>query len=128
MNLEILTPYLIILTPFTIAFLLEAVVIYSFKMKRPWPALGVSILINLISLALFFYAAVPLIGKLNYEVNGLHFPLQLFFFIWWFCTVTDGFLLRLFLRNQPAERIFKVSAVMNACSTLFFYFFIVNSH
>ncbi|HVF95707.1 MAG TPA: hypothetical protein VM871_00215 [Flavisolibacter sp.] len=128
MNSESLRLFAILATPFVAVFLIEGITIYSFKLKRPLAAVGVAVAVNIVSFLLFFYAIVPLLGKLNYEINGLNLPLQLVFFLWWFSAVAEGMLLRIFLRRTDPEIIFKASMLMNALSTSCLYFFIVESH
>jgi hypothetical protein len=127
MNAESILPFLLVLLPFGIAFFIEALVIYFFRIKRFWRSLGLSLLINVLVL-LLLYGASLLLGKLGYEFNGLLLPLQVILFFWWLSAVADGLLLQFFLKTTNKHRVFLASIVMNALSYLFLFFFITNSH
>jgi hypothetical protein len=127
MNIESLTPFLLIIAPFFIAFLLEALVIYFFKLRQFWPSVGISFLINLLAL-LVLYVGCLLLTKIGYELNVLQFPIQVTLFLWWLSMITDGILLQLLSRREEKKRIYLTSIVMNSVSYLFLYFFISNSH
>jgi hypothetical protein len=127
MNLETVSPFLLIVAPFFVAFLLEAFVIYFFRLKRFWASAGIAFLINLLSLGVL-YGSSLLVGKLGYEFNGLQLPLQVVLFLWWLSIVADGILLRFFAKNTERKRIYLCSIVMNTLSYFFLYFFITNSH
>ncbi len=128
MNMESLRFLALLFAPFAIAFLIEATVIYFFKLKGLWVSIGLSVLINLITLAVIFFGVMALLGKLHYEFNGLHLPLQVVAFLWWFSSIADGFLFRLFLPKAQMGKAFAASIIMNFASYLFLYLFIVNSH
>lgn len=128
MNTESLLPLLLLITPFAIIFFIKAMVLYFFKIRRFWSAIGISVIINLITLAIIFYGVMSLLGNLNYEFNGLHLPAPVVFFLWWFSSVTEGFLLHLFFRQKQKRQLFAASIVMNALSYIFLYIFIINSH
>ena len=127
MNAESILPFLLILLPFGIAFFIEALVIFFFRIKHFWGALGLSLLINLLVLVLL-YAASLLLGILGYEFNGLLLPLQVILFFWWLSIVADGLLLQFFSKKTNKHRVFLASIVMNSLSYLFLFFFITNSH
>lgn len=116
----------IIIQTVGIVILLEAVVIYFFKIKRFWPALGVISLINLLSFGLLFLAAI-LPGKLGYELNGLHLPLPVMVFFWWVSVMADGLLLQLIAPRAEKQTVYLASTLMNTASFLFLYFFVINS-
>lgn len=126
MRFESFYPFLLLLAPFAIAYLAEAFVIYFFRLKRFWAALGVAILINLLSLVVL-YGSGFLIGKLGYALNGLQLPLQVVLFFWWLSIITDGLLLQLFAKRAEAKAIYLCSIVMNTISWAFLYLFIINS-
>ena len=128
MNIESLAPLLLILAPFLIAFFMEALVINFFKLKSFWPAVGVAIIINLLSIGLVYFIASFILSKVGYEFNGLQLALPVVAFIWWVSIIAEGLLLRLFCRNQKREKLFQASIVMNTISYLFLYFIVVNSH
>jgi len=127
MNVQSVTPFLLIIAPFVIAFLLEALVIFFFKLKRLWPALGISILINLVALAVLYGASLA-IGQLGYHLNGLRLPYPVFFTFWWLSVIVDGLLLQVFSRRSDARKIYLASIVMNTLSFVFLYLFISNTH
>jgi hypothetical protein len=128
MNIESLVPFAIIITPFAIAFFIEALVIYFFKIKSFWAAIGFSLLINLITVTIIFYMVTVLLGQLNYEFNGLHLPIPVVLFLWWFSSVVDGLLMQLFFVNIEVKLLYRASILMNALSYLLLYIIIVNSH
>ena len=131
MNFESLLPFAVFLGLFLLAFLIEALVLYFFKLKSFWGGFGLSVLLNLISLVLIYFVASALLGLLGYEVgnyNGLNPPAQVTAFLWWFSVVADGLLLLLFLRRQQPSKVFLASIIMNWLSFLFLYVFIVSSH
>ena len=131
MNVESLLPFLLILAPFLAAFFIEALVIYFFKLKSFWASVGISIVINLISTTLVYYAAGAILGKLGYEIgqfNGLNLPIQAIAFIWWFSVIADGLMLQLFIKAPEKHKIFIASIVMNALSYAFLHLFIEYSH
>jgi len=130
MNLESLDLFLLVLAPFFAVFVIEALVIYFFKLKGFWASLGLSILINLLSFALIYFAAAPLLSLLGYDLgkfNGLNLSLPVVFFLTWFSIITDAILLQVLNRQLDRKRIFIVSIVMNILSYFFFYFFIINN-
>lgn len=127
MNVESIVPFILIITPFAIAFLLEALVIYFFKLKSFWAAVGVAYLMNLLSLAVL-YGCSLLLGKLGYEFNGLRLPVQVMLALWWVSVIADALLLQLFAKKAEKSRVYFSSLVMNVFSYLFLYVFIVNSH
>jgi len=127
MNVQSVTPFLLVIAPFVIAFLLEALVIYFFKIKRFWAALGVAILVNLIALAVL-YGASLLISELGYHLNGLRLAFPVFFTFWWISVIVDGLLLQAFSRRSDARRIYLASILMNTLSFVFLYLFISNTH
>ena len=131
MDVESFVPFLLLLAPFVIAYLLEALVIYFFKLKRFWGSIGVALLVNLVSLALIYYVGAPVLGKLGYEVgqfNGLNLQIQVVAFLCWFSIIIDGLLLQVFCKKADKKRIFTAAIVMNILSYLFFHFFIIYSH
>jgi hypothetical protein len=131
MDIETIAPFLLILAPFVIAFFIEALVLYFFKLKGFWVSLGLSILINLVSIAVIYFIGSPLLGTLGYEMgqfNGLNLQLQVVAFLCWLSIIIDGLLLQLLLRRQDRKRIYTASFVMNVISYLFFHFFIAYSH
>ena len=127
MEFESIRPFLyIILQTIGFVFLLEALVIYFFKIKTFWTALGVSVLINILSFVVL-YGGATLTGKLGYEFNGLQLPLQVMAFLWWISVIADGLLLKLLSRKAEKRDYFLPSIVMNTFSFLFLYFFVINS-
>lgn len=127
MNVQSLEPFLLIAAPFALAFLLEAVVLYLFGIKRLWGAIGSSLLVNLLALAVL-YGAGYLMGQLGYVFNGLRLPLQVWLALWWVSVLTDGLLLQAISPGVRSQRIYGSSLVMNTVSCLFLYFFIANTH
>lgn len=131
MNIESLLPFALILAPFILAFFVEALVIYFFKLKKFWGSVGISFAINIISIALVFYVAGPVLGKLGYEVgqfNGLNLPIQALAFVWWFSLIADGLMLQLVIKNVDRKKIYLASILMNTLSYLFLHLFIEYSH
>ena len=124
MHVESYFPFLLILAPFAFAFLAEAVVIYLFRLKALGAALGLGLLINLLSMAVL-YGSVLVLGKLGYAVGGLQLPVQVVLFFWWLSILFDGLLLRLFTKNKTTEKIFLCAIAMNSFSWLFLYLFIL---
>jgi len=128
MNTESLIPFALIITPFFLAFFIEGIVLYFFKIKAFWSSIGIAVAVNLLSLVVIFYAIMPLLGKLGYQFNGLELPVPVVLFLWWFSSIADGLLVLLFFKHVEKKRIFSASIIMNALSYLFLYIFIVNSH
>lgn len=131
MDIESLTPFLLILSPFLVAFFLEALVVYFFRLKGFWASLGLTVVVNLLSLALVYFVASALLAKLGYDVgsfNGLSLSLPVVAFLWWFSSVAEGLFMHLFFRGAQKPRVWLASMVMNLVSYLFLYVFIVNSH
>lgn len=126
MRFESYYPFLLIIAPFAIAYLVEGFVIYFFRLKRFWSALGIAILINLLSLTVL-YGSGFLLGKLGYALNGLQLPLQVVLFFWWLSSITDGLLLKIFAKRTEAKSIYLCSIIMNSISWFFLYLFIINS-
>ncbi len=124
--MESVYPFLLVVAPFAIAFLIEAVVIFLFRVKRFWPALGVSLAINILSLAALYLGSL-LAGKMGYALDGMVVPLPVLFFFWWLSVMADGLLLQLFTRGQNSERLFLCSVIMNTLAWLFLYLFIVTT-
>ncbi|HEX8314711.1 MAG TPA: hypothetical protein VF609_06960 [Flavisolibacter sp.] len=131
MDFESIIPFLLILAPFAIAFFMEALVLYFFKVKGFGLSILTSVLINLVALAVVYFLGAPLLGKLGYEIgqfNGLNLQPQVVAFICWLSIIIDGLLLQLLFRRQERKRLYSASIVMNILSYLFFHFFIVYSH
>lgn len=128
MNIESLVPFFLIIAPFLIAFFVESLVIYFFKLKPFWQSAGISIIINLLSIALVYFVASFILSRIGYEFNGLQLRLPVVAFIWWISVIAEGFLLLLFCRNQKREKLFQASLVMNTVSYLILYFIVTNSH
>jgi hypothetical protein len=128
MNIESLAPFFLILAPFAIAFLLEALVLYFLRLKTFWGSIGTSILLNLLSIAPVYFISSFVLSKIGYEFNGLQLDIPVVAFLWWFSIVVEGLLLRPFTRGKETKSIFTASILMNTLSYLFFYFFIVYSH
>jgi hypothetical protein len=126
MRLESYYPFLLIIAPFVIATVMEALTIYFFKLKPFWAALAIAISINLLSLVVL-YGGSLLAGKLGYSFNGLQLPPPVVSFFWWLSVLTDGLLLQLFSKKAAAKNIYLCSTVMNTLSWLFLYFFITNN-
>lgn len=126
MNLESITPFLLIVAPFAIAFFIEALVIYFFRIKTFWISIGLSFLVNLLSLVVLFAGSV-LLTNLGYEFNGLRLPVQVLLVMWWLSVVSDGILLQLFSKAEK-RKLYFASITMNSLSYLFLWFFITNSH
>ncbi|GAA4755092.1 hypothetical protein [Flavisolibacter ginsenosidimutans] len=131
MSIESLTPFLIIFAIFLIAFLIEALVLYFFKLKKFWASFGISVLVNLVSLTLIYYVAAAVLHALGYDMgkyNGLNLQLPVVAFLWWFSVVVEGLLLCFFFSRHELKRAFIASILMNFLSMLFLYAFIINSH
>jgi len=131
MSIESLTPFLIVLAIFLIAFLIEALVLYFFKLKKFWASFGISVLVNLVSLTLIYYVAAAVLHALGYDMgkyNGLNLQLPVVAFLWWFSVVVEGLLLCFFFSRDELKRAFIASIFMNFLSMLFLYAFIINSH
>jgi len=131
MSIESLTPFLIVLAIFLIAFLIEALVLYFFKLKKFWASFGISVLVNLVSLTLIYYVAAAVLHALGYDMgkyNGLNLQLPVVAFLWWFSVVVEGLLLCFFFSRHELKRAFIASIFMNFLSMLFLYAFIINSH
>lgn len=126
MNFESIAPFLLIIAPVVIGFFIEALVIYFFKVRRFWGSVGLSFLINLISLILV-YAGTVLISKLGYAFDGLQMPLQVVLALWWLSTISDGAILQYFFKGEK-KRAFLCSILMNFFSYAFLYVFIALSH
>jgi hypothetical protein len=126
MNFDSFLPFILIVAPFAIAFFMEALVIYFFKLKKFWPAIGIAFFINLVSLAVL-YAGSMLMTKLGYEFNGLRLPLQVVLALWWLSVISDAVLLQFISRTEKAA-VYRSSIVMNLISYFFLYFFIIGSH
>lgn len=109
-------PLLLVLLPFALAFLIEATTIYFFKLRGLWASIGLSVVINLLVIVAVVFAVMPLLGRLNYGVSALQFPLPVAVFLCWLSILLDGLLLRAFIKNRPAVRVFAASAVMNVLS------------
>lgn len=120
-------PFLLILLPFALAFFVEGLVVYFFRIRRFWVSLVSVIVINLFTL-LLLYGSSLLLGKLGYEFNGLRLSLPVLLFFWWLSVMADGALLKLFFRNSDGKQVYLASIVMNTLSYLLLYFFITNSH
>lgn len=120
-------PFLLILLPFALAFFVEALVVYFFRIRRFWVSLVSVIVINLFTL-LLLYGSSLLLGKLGYEFNGLRLALPVLLFFWWLSVMADGALLKLFFRKANGKQVYLASIVMNTLSYLLLYFFITNSH
>ena len=127
MTIDSILPFLLIVAPFAIAFFVEALVIYFSRIKRFWPALGLSVVINLVTMAVL-YGSSLLLAKLGYEFNGLQLPVQVVLFLWWLSVLADGLLLSLFASNAPRKNVYLASIAMNTISYAFLFFFITNSH
>jgi len=131
MDIESVVPFLLLLSPFAIAFFLEALVIYFFKLKRFWVGLGLSVLINLIGLAIIYFVGSPVLGAIGYDIgqfNGLNLQTQVVVFFCWLSILIDGLLLQLLIKHPDKKRIYTCSIVMNILSYLFIHFLIVYSH
>jgi hypothetical protein len=131
MNFESLDLFLLVLAPFIAIFIIEALVIFFYKLKGFWRSLGLSILINLVSFALIYFIAAPFLSLLGYDLgkfNGLNLSLPVVSFLTWFSIIVDGILLQVLNRQLDRKKIFIASIVMNVLSYFFFYFFIINSH
>ena len=127
MNVEIIYPFLLLIAPFVMAFFLESLVIYFFRLESFGKSLVLSLLLNLASL-LFLYVNSMVVGKLGYAMNSLQLPLQVVFFFWWLSILADGFLLQLFAKKAGTQQLYVCSLVMNTVSYLFISIFIRYSH
>lgn len=125
MQLENYYPFLLIMVPFAIAYFAEALVIYLFRLKPFWAALGISLLTNFLSLAVLYGSSI-LLGKLGYSVRGLQLPVQVMLFFWWLSVLTDGLLLQLLTKREELNKIYLCSIVMNSFSWLFLYMFVTH--
>lgn len=124
MNFESIVPLLLPVALILILFQLEALVLFFFKMKSFLGSLGVSALVNVMSLVVLYgvgHYVVPLFG---YDVNG--FPLPVVALLWWTSIVGEGFFLQLFIKKGDRARIFQAAIVMNTVSFLFFFLAIIN--
>ena len=128
MNMESFVPFILIFAPFIIAFLLEAIVLYFFRLKKFWGSVGLSFLVNLVSIVLVYFVASLVLSKVGYEFNGLQLDVPVVTFLWWFSIIAEGLLLKPFTRGLETKRIFMASILMNTISYLFLYLFIVYSH
>ena len=131
MDIESVVPFLLLLSPFAIAFFLEALVIYFFKLKRFWVSLGLSVLINLIGLAIIYFVGSPVLGAIGYDIgqfNGLNLQTQVVVFFCWLSILIDGLLLQLLIKHPDKKKIYTCSIAMNILSYLFIHFLIVYSH
>ena len=130
MDVESFVPFLLILAPFAIAFFIEALVLYFFKLTSFWMGMMIIIFVNLVSLALIYFVGGPLLGKLGYagQFNGLNLPVQVIAFLCWLSIIADGLLLGIFLKKKEKKELFAASIVMNILSYLFLHFFIAYSH
>src|SRR5438034_3866699 len=108
MNVESIYPFLLIIAPFAMAFLLEALVLSRFKVGSFWACLGVSLPVNLLSLVILYVSSLFL-SRLNYEFNGLQLPLQVTIFLWWLSVLIDSLLLPLFFRRADRRTVFLAS-------------------
>lgn len=122
---------LLLLGFFAVVFAIEADVLSSFKLQPFWAALGLSVLLNLVSFALLYFAASALLSLLGYEtagLDGLNRQPQVILFLWWFSVVAEGLLLLAFLRKAEPKRILIAAILMNVLSFLFLYGFVEFSH
>ena len=126
MNFESIVAFLLIVAPVIIGFLIEALVIYLFKIRHFWGSIGLSLIVNLISLVLV-YAGTVLISKLGYAFDGLQMPLQVVLTLWWLSTLSDGAILHYFFKGEK-KRAYLCSILMNFLSYAFLYIFISLSH
>ena len=128
MNIESLLPFILLFSPFLLAFIIEAAVIYFFKLRPFLTSLGISFLVNIFSIALIHFFASYVLSKIGYELNGLNLPIQVILFLCWFSILVEGFLLKLLIKNEVKKTVFIASIVMNVFSYLFLYLFIEYSH
>lgn len=126
MNFESLSPFLLLVAPFVVAFFMEAIVMYFFTIRSFWPSVGLSFFINLLSLGVLYVGSIFL-SKLGYGFDGLRLPLPVVFAFWWLSVVADSAFLGLFSKGQK-RLVYRCSIVMNTFSYLFLYLFITNSH
>jgi hypothetical protein len=127
MELESIYPFLLLIAPLLIALLMEAIAIHLLLLKKFWAAVGIALVVNVLA-AVVLYGGSLLLGKLGYGLNGLAFPLQAILFFWWLSVVADGLLLELLVKDQPRQKIYFCSILMNAVSWMFLHVFIVNSN
>jgi hypothetical protein len=128
MNIESLVPFLLILAPFAIAFLLEALVLYFSRLMSFWGSIGTSFLINILSIALVYFIASFILSRIGYEFNGLQLELPVVAFLWWISIIAEGLLLRPFTRGKDKNSVLVAAILMNTLSYLFFYLFVIYSH
>lgn len=126
MNFESLSPFLLLVAPFVAAFFLEALVIFFFKLRSFWTSVGLSFVVNLLSLVVLYIGSLFL-SKLGYGFNGLLLPLPLVSAFWWLSVVADGVLLSVFSKRHK-QTLYLCSILMNVLSYLFLYLFISYSH
>ena len=127
MDIESVMPIVLLLSPFIVAFLLEALVIYFFKLKRFWVSLGLSVLVNLICIVVIYFVGSPLLGAMGYEFgqfNGLNLQIQVIVFLCWFSILVEGLVLQLLLPKHDKKTIYLASILMNILSFLFLHLFI----
>jgi hypothetical protein len=126
MNIVDLSPLLLLVAPFVLAFFIEALFIYFFGIRSFWTSVGVAFFINLLSLGVLYVGSL-LLSKLGYGFDGLLLPLQVVLAFWWLSVVTDGVFLSRFAKNRM-QTAYLCSLVMNFFSYLFLYLFITYSH
>ena len=116
---------LAILVPLSV--LLEALVYMNFLRREPWTAIGVSLLVNLISgvIGIFVINIVgrAIIGRVSggtsyYDSGGISsVALQVLWFVLWMVTVViEGGLLRWIAPKFSADRIWGVALLANLVS------------
>jgi hypothetical protein len=127
MNLESLSPFLLLIAPFAFAFLIEAATIFLFRLKSLGLAMGISVLVNLLTLAVL-YGFGLLLGRLGYNLSGLQVPLPAVAFLWWLSMIIDALLLQLFLKGKDRKQVFLCSIIMNTVSYLFLYVVVSYDH
>lgn len=126
MNFESLVPFLLFVAPFVVAFFLEALILCFFKLQTFWIGVGLSFLVNVLSLGMLSFG-VRLLSSLGYAFDGMLFPVQAILALWWLSVVVDGLLLQLFIKKKK-EAVYVASLVMNTVSYGFLYFMIANTH
>jgi hypothetical protein len=126
MNIGSFDLVLIPLALLFLLFLIEALVIYFFKLKRFWASLGISAVVNLLSGVVLYFIGSFIVPKLGYEING--FPLPVIALLWWVSVIVDGLLLQLVCRNREQKDVFLASLLMNSLSYLSFMLIVSNSH
>jgi hypothetical protein len=126
MNFESILPFLLFVAPFVIAFFLEAVVIYFFKLKTFWVGMGVSFLINILSLGVLSFG-VRMLSGLGYAFDGMRFPVQAMLALWWLSVVVDGILFQFFIKKKK-EVVYVASLIMNTVSYSFLYIMVASTH